>query len=147
MIRAMPGPPSDSYFTDEGKPNVWHISSCGKRSKTVRSVFQRLSKRSTANARTLPALMISRVRNIQPEFFRQQQTVILIINALAKIERRIGLSDFANRQFDNVRRWRYSLRNAPVIAYSEQCCLLLCASNRDAKSFSSLIMPSGISAL
>lgn len=22
MIRAMPGPPSDSYFTDEGKPNV-----------------------------------------------------------------------------------------------------------------------------
>lgn len=29
--------------------------------------------------------------------FRQQQTVILIINALAEIERRIGLPDFANR--------------------------------------------------
>lgn len=37
------------------------------------------------------------VRNIQPKFFRQQQTVILIINALAEIERRIGLPDFANR--------------------------------------------------
>ena len=36
-------------------------------------------------------------RNIQPKFFRQQQTVILIINALAEIERRIGLPDFANR--------------------------------------------------
>lgn len=33
--------------------------------------------------------------------------------------------NFANRQFDNVRRWRYSLRNAPVIAYSEQRSLLL----------------------
>lgn len=69
IICAIPGPPSDSYFTDEGKPNVWHISSCGKRSKTVRSVFQRLSKRLTANARTLPALMISASGTFNPSSF------------------------------------------------------------------------------
>ncbi len=34
---------------------------------------------------------------VHAKFFRQQQTVILIINALAEIERRIGLPDFANR--------------------------------------------------
>ncbi len=37
------------------------------------------------------------VRHIQPKFFRQQQTVIPIINALPRSSRRIGPPDFANR--------------------------------------------------
>ncbi len=54
--------------------------------------FQLPSPRSPENL----SVMKSSRYPVLPEF-RQQQTVILIINALAEIERRIGLPDFANR--------------------------------------------------
>ena len=102
---------SDTYppVASEVKPFAQHSNAC----QNVRPLTRHISRFNDFC-----------VRHIQPKFFRQQQTVILIINALAEIERRIGLPDFANRQFNDVRRRRYSFRNAPVIAYSEQRCLL-----------------------